>query len=156
MLSNRDLQYLFWYLLPRSHANLAHGALLVAYLHSTRSTYFSVRCPATTHVSKWYETTRVTTERKSGVRAVRDTHHASRRQCCRIGTCSSCFGTGSLARQCYASRSLGRIPIFNTINHTALYAIRLPFIFLTVTKMIRAKTERGCGEPAVRDIHHAN
>ena len=51
------------------------------------------------------KTTRATMERGGGDRTVRDTHHASRRQCCRMGTCSSCFGTYSLGRSPRLKRS---------------------------------------------------
>ena len=59
----------------------------------------------------------------------------------------------SLARRCCTRRSLGRTPLLNTINTSALYAFRLPLMFRSVTKTTRATTERDSGAPTVRYTH---
>ena len=123
-------------------------------ISSTISTLYAFRLPLMFRsVTK---TARATKECRSGERTVIDTHHASRRQCCRLGTCSSCFGTCSLSRSPMLHMAVSWSHTYIQYNqHNHLYALRLPLMFRSITKTTRATTKRGSGEPTVRDTHPA-
>ena len=125
--------------LARSVTNAAHDGFLVAHLYSTESARSPVRLPTTTHVPNCYENESRATERGNEERVVRDTHHASRWQCCRIGSCSSCFRTCSLARSSMlhisASRSHTYIP-HNQHTHCT------PFEYHSCSELLRKRLAR--------------
>ena len=93
----RNLQKLFCYLLARSPMFHMKVFWSHTYIQNNQHTpLYTFRLPPM--FRSVVKATRVTTEGGSGEPTVRDTHHANGRQCCRIGTCGSCFGTFSVAR----------------------------------------------------------
>ena len=92
--------------------------------HNQHTSLYAFRIPLTFRSAT--KTTCTNTERGSEERRVIDTHHASRRQCRRIRTCSYSFGTCSLARSAVLHMNVSwKHTYFQHNQHTPLYAARL-------------------------------
>ena len=82
-----------------TRSSMMHMAVSVSQTytkHNQNTSLYVFRLPLMLRCVK--RKNRANTERGSEERTVRDTQHASTLQCCRIGTCSSCFGTSTLPR----------------------------------------------------------
>ena len=103
--------------------------------HKQHSPLYAFRLPFM--FRRVMQTSRATAEQGSGERTVRDTQHASRWPCCRTGTCSSCFGTCSLARSINVAHG-GVLVAHEYSAKSTVFSVRLP-----ITTHVRKCSENG-------------
>ena len=92
--------------------------------HNQHTPLYVIRIPLMFRI--FVKTTCATTERDRGETTVRDTQHASWRQCCRIETCSRSFVTCSLARSLANVVHGGLLVAHLYSSHSTHSPVRLP------------------------------